>query len=68
MLFCSKTKNKSYSIQPSINGLQIKHVTSTKFLGIIIDDKLNWSLHINYVASKISKKHWCHIEDQFICW
>ena len=42
-------------IQPSINGLNIKHVTSTKFFGIIIDDKLNWSLHINYVASKISK-------------
>ena len=55
MLFCSKNKNKSFSIQPSINGLQIKHVTSTKFLGIIIHDKLNWSLHINYVASKISK-------------
>ena len=58
MLFCSKNKNKSYSIQPSINGLNINtltHVASTKFLGIIIDDKLNWSLHINYVASKISK-------------
>ena len=55
MLFCSKNKNKSYSIQPTINGLQIKHVTSTKFLSIIFDDKLNWSLHINYVASKISK-------------
>ena len=55
MSFCSKNKNKSYSIQPSINDLNIKHVTSTKFLGIIIDGKLNLSLHINYVASKLSK-------------
>ena len=36
-----KIKNKSCDIQPSINGLNIKHVTSVKFLGIIIDDKLN---------------------------
>lgn len=55
MLFCSKNKDRTHSIQPCINNLQIKHVTSTKFLGIIIDDRLNWFLHINYVASKISK-------------
>ena len=27
----------------------------TKFLGVIIDDKLNWSDHILYVKNKISK-------------
>ena len=26
-----------------------------KFLGIMIDDKLNWSEHINYIHSKLSK-------------
>ena len=32
----------------------IKQVHSTKFLGIIIDDRLKWDLHVNHVCSKIS--------------
>jgi hypothetical protein len=32
----------------------IQRVTSTKFLGIIIDDCLNWSEHINFTRKKIS--------------
>ena len=33
----------------------IKHVTFTKFIGIIIDDKLKWIHHISYIKNKISK-------------
>ena len=33
----------------------INCVTSTKFLGIIIDNKLKWNQHITYVKNKISK-------------
>ena len=33
----------------------IKQVTFTKFLGIIIDDKLKWIHHISYIKNKISK-------------
>ena len=32
----------------------ISHVTSTKFLGVIIDDKLKWNLHIVYMKNKIA--------------
>ena len=28
---------------------------NTKFLGVIIDNKLNWSYHILYIKNKISK-------------
>ena len=28
---------------------------NTQFLGVIIDDKLNWSDHILYIKNKISK-------------
>ena len=28
---------------------------NTKFLGVIIDNKLRWSDHINYIKNKISK-------------
>ena len=33
----------------------IRQVTFTKFLGIIIDDKLKWIHHISYIKNKISK-------------
>ena len=33
----------------------IKQVTFTKFLGIIIDDKLKWIHHNSYIKNKISK-------------
>ena len=35
----------------------IYHVTSTKFLGVIIDDKLKWNLHIIYMKNKIAKSN-----------
>ena len=34
---------------------KIAFTKSTKFLGIIIDDKLKWTEHINYVKNKMSK-------------
>ena len=30
-------------------------VTYTKFLGVILDDKLKWTHHISYIKNKISK-------------
>ena len=35
----------------------ISHVTSTKLLGVIIDDKLKWNLHIIYMKNKIAKSN-----------
>ena len=30
-------------------------VNYTKFLGVVIDNKLNWSAHIKYICNKMSK-------------
>ena len=38
-----------------INGESIEEVSQSKFLGVIIDNKLTWANHINYIKSKISK-------------
>ena len=38
-----------------INQTRIQEVKETKFLGVIIDNKLKWSAHISYVSKKISK-------------
>ena len=38
-----------------IAGNRIMEVTETKFLGVIIDYKLNWSPHIMYISKKVTK-------------
>ncbi len=39
----------------TINSADVERVYSTKFLGIHIDHKLNWKVHINYISNKLSK-------------
>ena len=38
-----------------INQIKIQEVKETKFLGVIIDNKLKWSAHIMYISKKIAK-------------
>ena len=38
-----------------INNIKIEQVKHTKFLGIIIDEKLKWTQHINYVKVKLQR-------------
>ena len=38
-----------------INQTRIQEVKETKFLGVIIDNKLKWSAHITYISKKIFK-------------
>ena len=55
MLF-SPTRNKpDFSFDLNIGGSKLIQVNQTKFLGIIVDDRLNWNSHIHYVTSKLSK-------------
>ena len=39
-----------------INNVEIEQVSSTKFLGVLIDDKLNWQKQITHVQTKIAKR------------
>ena len=38
-----------------IQDWKTPHITSTKFQGVILDDKLNRNLHIIYLKNKIAK-------------
>ena len=38
-----------------INNISIQRVYVTKFLGVLIDSKLNWKNHIDYICKKIAK-------------
>ena len=49
-MFFSKTMDNIL-----IDGHQISEVRETKFLGVIIDNNLKWSAHIQCISRKISK-------------
>lgn len=38
-----------------IDGVAIERVHENKFLGLTIDDRLSWKLHIKHVQSKVSR-------------
>ena len=42
-------------INQKINDENLKQETSSKYLGVLIDDKLNWKHHTNQLNTKISK-------------
>ena len=54
MLF-SSTKIMSTNAELKIEGEAISEVTITKFLGVIIDNRLNWQHQISYISCKIAK-------------
>ena len=50
-----RTRIKCTSRDVIIRGNSLECTNSTKFLGVIIDNKLNWSEHITYIKNKIAK-------------
>ena len=54
MLFSNK-KVIQPNVTIKINGQPITCVTKTKFLGVIIDNKLTWKEHISYICGKVAK-------------
>ena len=55
MFFCPPNKKVKLSNTLSIQGQSIDQVKETRFLGVMVDDKLSWASHINYISKKISK-------------
>jgi hypothetical protein len=55
MMFGPNKKTVNNNILVKIDGVPIEIVHHTKFLGIILDDKLTWKEHINYISKNNSK-------------
>ena len=53
MIFSNAKKVEE--LQVKINNTAITRVNATKFLGVFIDEKLNWKEHIKFVKAKLSK-------------
>ena len=54
MIF-SRKQNQIENIVIRIEGQIIERVTQTKFLGVIINEKLTWRNHVNHISTKIAK-------------
>ena len=54
MVFSPPKVNQDIS-PVNMNGEKINRVSSTRFLGVVIDDKLRWNEHILFVKQKVSK-------------
>ena len=56
MLIGSRQKLSSLAVLPAleINGTQLNRINFTKSLGVLIDENLTWSNHINAISKKIS--------------
>ena len=48
-------KKLDLEVNICINGKCLSRVSQVKFLGTIIDDKLTWRPHIDYISKKLSK-------------
>ena len=56
MVFNEKaTDRNNINFQISVQGNDIKRVSKFKLLGVIVDERLTWKDHINYISSKISQ-------------
>ena len=55
MVFKPRQKRSICNIQISIDNQNIVKVKETNFLGVILDENLNWKSEILHVASKVGK-------------
>ena len=53
MIFKQRKICKDITIK--IDGQTIQEVQHTKFLGVLLDQKLSWKNHIQYISAKVSK-------------
>ena len=54
MLFGKHKTNCEIKI--TINGVTVPQVQSTKFLGVWLDDQLNWSTHVGIICKKLQNR------------
>ena len=52
MIFTNKVRE---DIDVRLNGIRLNHSDHEKFLGVIIDSKLNWTHHLKNLATKVSR-------------
>ena len=54
MLFTPKHRSRSIK-DIRIDNCKINEFKETKFLGVVVDNALKWSSHLEYISGKIAK-------------
>lgn len=54
MRFCTKNISPDYNVLIRLSGKSIQGIDSIKFLGLTMDRKLTWDVHIDNVCAKLS--------------
>ena len=55
MIFRPRQKTLPITRQIILENNVLEQVDNTKFLGVYIDQHLEWKTHVNFIAAKISK-------------
>jgi hypothetical protein len=55
MLFHFRQKKLSMSLDLKIDNNPIERVSSTKFLGVVLNENLSWNSHILVLVNKLNK-------------
>ena len=55
LLFKHKSEKNKNLLDIKINNVQVQVKSHTKYLGVILDDKLTFKEHIDYMVSKLIK-------------
>ena len=55
MIIASKKKPNTGEFQVKINGTNLENCSSYKYLGVYIDENLNWKVHVDYICEKVTK-------------
>ena len=55
IIFHNKANKTKHSLDLNINGENLKQKVSTKYLGLLTDDQLNWKHHIEHLNKKLAK-------------
>ena len=55
MIFHTRYNKPPENFVITLNGVTLERVEITKFLGVLIQENLNWKAHIDYVCNKIAK-------------
>ena len=48
--------NAQATVNVTCNGCPLECVRSYKYLGLVIDDRLSWDAHVDYLTRKIAPK------------
>ena len=55
MIITNKTKPSPSEFYVKINGTNLENCSSYKYLGVYIDEKLDWKAHVDYICKKVTK-------------